>query len=136
MGIDRRKSQTLSNPVKAPHGRAPWLYNSPCFWSTCENLPAMSDLQPSSIDDIAPALKAEVLAEAMPYIRKYHGKTVVIKYGGNAMTEERLKRGFARDVILLKLVGINPVVVHGAARRSIRRSRRSASRARSSRACA
>ena len=49
----------------------------------------------------------------MPYIRKYHGKTVVIKYGGNAMTEERLKRGFARDVILLKLVGINPVVVHG-----------------------
>ncbi len=73
----------------------------------------MSDQQLSSIDDIAPALKAEVLAEAMPYIRKYHGKTVVIKYGGNAMTEERLKRGFARDVILLKLVGINPVVVHG-----------------------
>lgn len=73
----------------------------------------MSDQQLSSIDDIAPALKAEILAEAMPYIRKYHGKTVVIKYGGNAMTEERLKRGFARDVILLKLVGINPVVVHG-----------------------
>lgn len=65
------------------------------------------------ISQIASALKAEILAEALPYIRQYHGKTVVIKYGGNAMTEERLKRGFARDVILLKLVGINPVIVHG-----------------------
>lgn len=66
-----------------------------------------------SLGDIAPILKAEILAEALPYIRQYHGKTIVIKYGGNAMTEERLKEGFARDVILLKLVGMNPVVVHG-----------------------
>ena len=58
-------------------------------------------------------MKAEVLAQALPYIKKYHGKTIVIKYGGNAMTEDRLKEGFARDVILLKLVGMNPVVVHG-----------------------
>jgi acetylglutamate kinase len=58
-------------------------------------------------------LKAEILAEALPYIRQYHGKTIVIKYGGNAMVEERLKESFARDVILLKLVGMNPVVVHG-----------------------
>ncbi|CAJ0699446.1 acetylglutamate kinase [Ralstonia sp. L16] len=62
---------------------------------------------------VAPALKAEILAQALPYIRKFHGKTIVIKYGGNAMTEEKLKHGFARDVILLKLVGMNPVVVHG-----------------------
>jgi acetylglutamate kinase len=66
-----------------------------------------------TLGDIAPTLKAEILAEALPYIKKYHGKTIVIKYGGNAMTEERLKEGFARDVILLKLVGMNPVVVHG-----------------------
>jgi acetylglutamate kinase len=66
-----------------------------------------------TLGDIAPTLKAEILAEALPYIRQYHGKTIVIKYGGNAMTEERLKEGFARDVILLKLVGMNPVVVHG-----------------------
>ncbi|PSB91630.1 acetylglutamate kinase [Candidatus Pandoraea novymonadis] len=66
-----------------------------------------------NLDAMAPVLKAEILAEAMPYIRKYHGRTIVIKYGGNAMTEERLKQSFARDVILLKLVGINPVVVHG-----------------------
>jgi acetylglutamate kinase len=66
-----------------------------------------------ALSDIAPTLKAEILAEALPYIRQYHGKTIVIKYGGNAMTEERLKEGFARDVILLKLVGMNPVVVHG-----------------------
>ncbi|MCP3870182.1 MAG: acetylglutamate kinase [Gammaproteobacteria bacterium] len=56
---------------------------------------------------------AHVLTEAMPYIQRFRGKTVVIKYGGNAMTEEQLKRGFARDVVLMKLVGINPVVVHG-----------------------
>lgn len=60
-----------------------------------------------------PKVKAEILAEALPYIRQFHGKTIVIKYGGNAMTEERLKHGFARDVVLLKLVGMNPVVVHG-----------------------
>ncbi|MBY0579448.1 MAG: acetylglutamate kinase [Burkholderiales bacterium] len=57
--------------------------------------------------------KARVLSEALPYIRHFHGKTVVIKYGGNAMTEDSLKQDFARDVVLLKLVGINPVVVHG-----------------------
>ncbi|MFA5663100.1 acetylglutamate kinase [Castellaniella sp.] len=59
------------------------------------------------------AVKAEVLSEALPYIRRFHGKTVVIKYGGNAMTDEALQRGFAHDVVLLKLVGLNPVVVHG-----------------------
>jgi acetylglutamate kinase len=56
---------------------------------------------------------AGVLAEALPYIQKFHGKTIVIKYGGNAMVDEELKRGFARDVVLMKLVGMNPVVVHG-----------------------
>ena len=66
-----------------------------------------------SLSDIPPLLKAEILAEALPYIRQYHGKTIVIKNGGNAMVEERLKESFARDVILLKLVGMNPVVVHG-----------------------
>lgn len=62
---------------------------------------------------LSPTVKAEVLAEALPYIRRFHGKTIVIKYGGNAMTDDRLKRSFAHDVVLLKLVGINPVVVHG-----------------------
>ena len=56
---------------------------------------------------------ARVLNEALPYIRRFSGRTVVIKYGGNAMTEEALKRGFARDVVLMRLVGIQPVVVHG-----------------------
>lgn len=55
----------------------------------------------------------KVLAEALPYIQKLNGKTVVIKYGGNAMTEEVLKHSFARDIVLLKQVGVNPVVVHG-----------------------
>jgi acetylglutamate kinase len=57
--------------------------------------------------------KAEILALALPYIRKFHGKTMVIKYGGNAMTDPELQADFAEDVVLLKLVGINPVVVHG-----------------------
>src|SRR5687767_5399693 len=59
------------------------------------------------------AEKARILAEALPYIQRFHGKTIVIKFGGNAMTDEELKRGFAHDVVLLKLVGMNPVVVHG-----------------------
>jgi acetylglutamate kinase len=62
---------------------------------------------------ISPRDKAEILAQALPYIRKFHGKTMVIKYGGNAMTDPALQKAFAEDVVLLKLVGINPVVVHG-----------------------
>lgn len=56
---------------------------------------------------------AHVLIEALPYIRRFKGKTMVIKYGGNAMVDATLKQGFARDVVLMKLVGINPVIVHG-----------------------
>ena len=60
-----------------------------------------------------PLSSAEILAQALPYIRKFHGKTLVIKYGGNAMTDPALQKAFAEDVVLLKLVGMNPVVVHG-----------------------
>jgi acetylglutamate kinase len=63
--------------------------------------------------NISPKDKAEILAQALPYIRQFHGKTMVIKYGGNAMTDPALQAAFAEDVVLLKLVGINPVVVHG-----------------------
>ena len=56
---------------------------------------------------------AHVLSEAMPYLQRFRGKTVVIKYGGNAMVDAELKRGFARDVVMMKLVGVNPVIVHG-----------------------
>ena len=59
------------------------------------------------------AQKAHTLSEAMPYIQRFFDKTIVIKYGGNAMTEPKLQEGFARDVVLLKLVGMNPVIVHG-----------------------
>ncbi|QTD45034.1 acetylglutamate kinase [Ottowia testudinis] len=62
---------------------------------------------------ISPRDKADILAQALPYIRQFHGKTMVIKYGGNAMTDPALQAAFADDVVLLKLVGINPVVVHG-----------------------
>src|SRR5687767_4132192 len=58
-------------------------------------------------------IKARILAEALPYIQRFHGRTIVVKYGGNAMTDEKLKESFARDVVLLKLVGMNPVIVHG-----------------------
>ncbi|MBI2732711.1 MAG: acetylglutamate kinase [Aquabacterium sp.] len=69
--------------------------------------------QSDSVASIAPRDKAEILAQALPYIRKFHGKTIVIKYGGNAMTDPELQADFAEDVVLLKLVGLNPVVVHG-----------------------
>ena len=68
----------------------------------------MSESHPISAAD-----KARILAEALPYIRRFSGSVIVIKYGGNAMTEPALKEGFARDVVLLKLVGIHPVIVHG-----------------------
>ena len=65
------------------------------------------------IDPVSAAQKAQILAEALPYIRRFHDRTIVVKYGGNAMTEAKLKAGFARDVVMLKLVGMNPVIVHG-----------------------
>ena len=67
----------------------------------------------STLHTISPHDQAEILAQALPYIRQFHGKTMVIKYGGNAMTDPALQAAFAQDVVLLKLVGINPVVVHG-----------------------
>ncbi|HPU52008.1 MAG TPA: acetylglutamate kinase [Burkholderiaceae bacterium] len=67
----------------------------------------------SALQAIAAHQKVEILAEAMPYIRRFHGKTIVVKYGGNAMTDDKLKESFAEDVVMLKLVGMNPVVVHG-----------------------
>jgi len=60
-----------------------------------------------------PSYIAEVLTEALPYIRRFRGKSIVIKYGGNAMSDKALKADFARDVVLMKLVGMNPIVVHG-----------------------
>lgn len=66
-----------------------------------------------SIDLEKAVNNAHVLGEALPYIRKFSGKTIVVKYGGNAMTDEKLKQGFARDVVLMKLVGMNPIIVHG-----------------------
>ena len=66
-----------------------------------------------SLDHITPRDQAEILAQALPYIRKFHGKTLVIKYGGNAMTDPALQQDFAEDIVLLKLVGMNPIVVHG-----------------------
>jgi len=65
------------------------------------------------IAPITAAHKARILVEALPYIQRFHGRTIVVKYGGNAMTDDKLKEGFARDVVLMKLVGMNPVVVHG-----------------------
>lgn len=59
------------------------------------------------------AERARILTEALPYIQRFHDKTIVIKYGGNAMVDDALKQGFARDVVLMKLVGMNPVLVHG-----------------------
>jgi len=65
------------------------------------------------MDNTKASSVVKVLSEALPYIQKLNGKTIVIKYGGNAMTDETLKLGFARDIVLLKQVGVNPVVVHG-----------------------
>lgn len=91
----------------------------------------MSESHPISAAD-----KARILAEALPYIRRFSGSVIVIKYGGNAMTEPALKEGFARDVVLLKLVGIHPVIVHGAARKLMKCWKKSVKKANSCKACA
>jgi acetylglutamate kinase len=75
--------------------------------------PASPAALSADVTHIAARDKAEILAQALPYIRKFHGKTLVIKYGGNAMTDPALQQDFAEDVVLLKLVGMNPIVVHG-----------------------
>ena len=62
---------------------------------------------------MTPNEKSKVLSEALPYIKKFFGKTIIIKFGGNAMVDSKLKQSFAKDVVLLKLVGMNPVVIHG-----------------------
>lgn len=66
-----------------------------------------------ALDSNAAVKTAQVLAESLPYIQRFSGKTIVIKYGGNAMVDEQLKDSFARDIVLMKTVGMNPVVVHG-----------------------
>jgi len=73
----------------------------------------MADAADPDLTHIAPREQAEILAQALPYIRRFHGKTLVIKYGGNAMTDPALQADFAEDIVLLKLVGMNPIVVHG-----------------------
>ena len=91
---------------------------------------------PHSLDHITPRDQAEILAQALPYIRRFHGKTLVIKYGGNAMTDPALQQDFAEDVVLLKLVGMNPIVVHGGGPQISKRSTSWARRAPSCKACA
>ena len=66
-----------------------------------------------TLPEFSPTQEAAILAEALPYIKRFHGKTIVVKFGGNAMVDENLKQCFARDVVLLNLVGMNVVVVHG-----------------------
>ena len=71
----------------------------------------MSPRSPGQMQDLID--KAEILLDALPYIRRFYGKTVVVKYGGHAMVDDALKDSFAQDVVLLKFVGMNPVIVHG-----------------------
>src|SRR5512142_875669 len=90
--------------IRAPRGSP---HATPSY--SCSHLRAAA----METSHIAPQLKAEILSEALPYIRRFHGRTIVVKYGGNAMIDQDLKEAFAHDVVLLKLVGMNPVVVHG-----------------------
>ena len=74
----------------------------------------MKNHEENPMDDVKKSVeRADILLEALPYIRRFYGKTIVIKYGGHAMADEELKENFARDVVMMKYIGINPVVVHG-----------------------
>src|SRR5476651_2255622 len=78
------------------------------------NTASISPEVPPMAAKVSSAQKADVLIEALPYIRQFCDRTIVVKYGGNAMTDVALQEDFAEDVVLLKLIGMNPVVVHGA----------------------
>jgi acetylglutamate kinase len=97
----------------APSGMRTRRPFSAAFFLRAKVQSALKMRAPMSDSALTPAYKAKVLSEALPYIRRFHGKTIVVKYGGNAMTDDALKRSFAHDVVLLKLVGMNPVIVHG-----------------------
>ena len=86
--------------------------------------PAFGPADALSNPHISAAQKAEVLIEALPYIQRFWDKNIVVKYGGNAMTDVALQEDFAEDITLLKLIGMNPVVVHGGHSRVQPRSRR------------
>ena len=100
-----------SLPPKAAAGRG--SRDRSTIRATAPPAPATRRSHAMPDDAVHTSLKAQILAEALPYIRRFHDKTIIVKYGGNAMTEPRLKAGFARDVVMLKLVGMNPVIVHG-----------------------
>jgi hypothetical protein len=103
-------SRTLNTMVMG--GMSMFLI-SPCLSVTRPAGLSSLMTSPWVMGHITPRDQAEILAQALPYIRKFHGKTLVIKYGGNAMTDPALQQDFAEDVVLLKLVGMNPIVVHG-----------------------
>lgn len=77
---------------------------------TADLTAALADVDPA---DLAPGQKARVLIEALPWLERFHGALFVVKYGGNAMVDDELKRAFAEDMVFLRLVGLHPVVVHG-----------------------
>ena len=110
--VGLRTSRIWPPPCAAPALRS---HPGPCLQSPATRLraPSMSTPTVPDLSKITASDKAEILAQALPYIRRFHGKTMVIKYGGNAMTDPELQADFAEDVVLLKLVGMNPVVVHG-----------------------
>lgn len=81
--------------------------------STTPDLPDAADHEWDAVEWKKATDKAATLAHALPWLKKYHGKTIVVKYGGNAMTDEKLKHAFAEDIVFLRLAGFKPVVVHG-----------------------
>ena len=134
-GLEHRTSTHLAfqRTPQAPFARS----------STNSGVPFGTSIPPSTSrprSDVAGSVEARevahVLTEALPYIRQFQGQTIVVKFGGNAMVDEALKASFARDVVLMKLVGLNPIIVHGAARRSETCSNSLRFRRTSSTACA
>src|SRR5690349_19023721 len=114
MGGNNSKSALTHAPVLSALTRArmpAWSRSSCSGYNRRRSKATAREIMP--IDAVTAAVKAQILAEALPYIQRFHDRTIVVKYGGNAMTEAHLKAGFARDVVMLKLVGMNPVIVHG-----------------------
>src|SRR5262245_65612642 len=105
------RDSSHARPRQSPQPRA--AYNRRVVSNQRAAAMSTPPITPPDLTHITPREKAELLAQALPYIRKFHGKTIVIKYGGNAMTDPSLQQDLAEDVVLLKLVGMNPVADPG-----------------------
>ncbi len=117
VGAPGAREVDLSVPMSTSSSTLAWVTVGQPFGPPTSRTPMSKRIRPTAhdreIEDLPTQVKAQVLSEALPWLKQLHGKVVVVKYGGNAMTDETLRQAFAADMAFLRNCGIHPVVVHG-----------------------